>query len=302
MLVAHQDAKPGSAYLVDIHGGDGALKDLWPRDRSVVGPVVFRADGRFAAMSTFMALEDQAVISVWDLEASKETLLALRDNVITSQQDSYLRGVVNLCFQPDGSLLSAGFAGVRRWDFESGTGEWLFRVPEETLMSMACSSDGRFLLTTEKPSLTSLEGSNLRLHDLEGGSSTEITTHGQSVFRFLVDETRPIIVTGGVDGVVRVGPLDGGEPHLLYGHEGGISALEVSPDGRWIGSGDENGTIRLWPTPDLSKPPLHILPHDELIAKLKTLTNLRAVRDEESPTGWKIEVGPFPGWAEVQEW
>ena len=61
-------------------------------------------------------------------------------------------------------------------------------------------------------------------------------------------------------------------------------------------------TIRLWPMPDLSKPPLHTLPRGELIAKLKTLTNLRVVRDEESSTGWKVEVGPFPGWAEVPEW
>jgi hypothetical protein len=53
---------------------------------------------------------------------------------------------------------------------------------------------------------------------------------------------------------------------------------------------------------DLSKPPLHTLPHDELLAKLKSLTNLRAVRDPESSTGWKIEVGPFPGWATVPEW
>ena len=75
----------------------------------------------------------------------------------------------------------------------------------------------------------------------------------------------------------------------------------MSPDGRWIASG-EDGTLRLWPMPDLSKPPLHTLPHDELIAKLKSLTNLRVVRDEDSSTGWKVEVGPFPGWAEVPEW
>jgi hypothetical protein len=54
--------------------------------------------------------------------------------------------------------------------------------------------------------------------------------------------------------------------------------------------------------PDLSKPPLHTLPYDELIAKLKTLTNLRVVRDEESSTGWKVEVGPFPGWETVPTW
>jgi len=33
--------------------------------------------------------------------------------------------------------------------------------------------------------------------------------------------------------------------------------------------------------PDLSKPPLHTPPREELVTKLKTLTNLRVVRDEE---------------------
>jgi hypothetical protein len=53
---------------------------------------------------------------------------------------------------------------------------------------------------------------------------------------------------------------------------------------------------------DLSKPPLHSLLRDEFIAKLKTLTNLRVVRDEESATGWKLEVGPFPGLETVPSW
>ena len=50
------------------------------------------------------------------------------------------------------------------------------------------------------------------------------------------------------------------------------------------------------------KYPAHILSQCEIIAKLKTLTNLRVVRDEESATGWKLEVGPFPGWETVPEW
>ncbi len=28
---------------------------------------------------------------------------------------------------------------------------------------------------------------------------------------------------------------------------------------------------------------------------------LRVVRDDEASTDWKVEVGPFPGWAEVPE-
>ena len=54
--------------------------------------------------------------------------------------------------------------------------------------------------------------------------------------------------------------------------------------------------------PDLSNPSLLTLPREELIAKLKTLTNLRVVRDEESATGWKLTVGPFPGWEMVPSW
>ena len=104
------------------------------------------------------------------------------------------------------------------------------------------------------------------------------------------------------DGLVRVGRFDGGAAHVLAGHEGPVGSVAISPDQRWVASSGDDKTLRLWPMPDLSKRPLHTLPHQELIAKLKTLTNLRAVRDEESSTGWKIEVGPFPGWADVPEW
>ena len=38
------------------------------------------------------------------------------------------------------------------------------------------------------------------------------------------------------------------------------------------------------------------------LAALRALTNLRAVRDPGSDTGWKIEIGPFPGWAKVPTW
>jgi hypothetical protein len=54
--------------------------------------------------------------------------------------------------------------------------------------------------------------------------------------------------------------------------------------------------------PDLSKPPIHTLPREELIAKLKTLTNLRVVRDPESATGWTLTHDPFPGWETVPTW
>jgi len=34
----------------------------------------------------------------------------------------------------------------------------------------------------------------------------------------------------------------------------------------------------------------------------KTLTNLRVVRDPDSPTGWRPEIDPFPGWETAPSW
>jgi hypothetical protein len=60
--------------------------------------------------------------------------------------------------------------------------------------------------------------------------------------------------------------------------------------------------IRLWPMPNLSKPPLHTLPHDALMARLGSLTNLRLVADPSSPSGYKVDLAPFPGWKDVPTW
>jgi len=120
-----------------------------------------------------------------------------------------------------------------------------------------------------------------------------------------LDPSGAIVVTGDEQGAVRVGPADGGEPHVFLGPAEAVpwtmNPLAVSPDGRWIAwaAGDE---IRLWPMPDVTRPPLHTLPLDELLAKLHDLTNVRVVEDEASPSGYRIDIGPFPGWQTAPTW
>jgi hypothetical protein len=54
--------------------------------------------------------------------------------------------------------------------------------------------------------------------------------------------------------------------------------------------------------PDTTKTPFQKRSHEEVLATLRSWTNLRAVSDEHSPTGWKLEPGRFPGWTNLPTW
>jgi WD40 repeat protein len=166
---------------------------------------------------------------------------------------------------------------------------------------MSLSADGRVALVGDLHHLAA-GCHSVELHDLSAGQHGVLPEFGACVKAVALDPSGRVAATGDQDGVVRVGRLSGDTPHLLYGHEGPVQHVAISPDLKWVASTGEDDTLRLWPMPDLGKPPLHALPHGELVAKLRSLTNIRAVRDPESSTGWTIELEPFPGWDELPTW
>jgi len=214
---------------------------------------------------------------------------------------SNFAGVWSIGFLDEKTLITAGWGGVRRWDLAAGT---------HTLLA---GSEGLVMMVLSRPTGTAItwgfgwssdrsQVPGLQLLDLATGTSRPLLGFGDNVEYADLDPSGTVLATAHKDGAVRVGRLDGGEAHLLLGHKGNVTRVAISPDLRWVASAGEDGTLRLWPMPDLEKPPLHTLPHGELIAKLKTLTNLRAVRDPASDTGWTIELGPFPGWRNIPTW
>ncbi|MGB6847915.1 MAG: hypothetical protein WBG05_06905, partial [Thermoanaerobaculia bacterium] len=236
--------------------------------------------------------EENRVIHVWDLQTDEVQVLdAGREE-----------GINHLEFTPDGRLLAAygplstassnflGIGTLRQWNVEGGTQKLFIDGVE------------RFDLSRDGLSLLSLEGGHVIFHDLQQGRATELPgleADGNTT-TLALDPTGTIAVTGSEEGVLRVASVTGGEPHLLMGHESSVYEVAVSPDGRWIASVSADTTLRLWPMPEGR--PFHTLPYEELLAKLRSLTNLRVVEDSASATGWRVEIGPFAGWAEVPTW
>ena len=252
----------------------------------------FSPDGRFAAASGRTGGNATRVIRVWDV-SSYEQVKKLDIDICV------LTPVIH--FSGNDSIFFSNENGLKRWNLNTDEVDVL--VDEPTYRFTISPDGSRVLFFRIIGGLGGMEAPTGRVEvlDIASGAATPLESHGDSVNTVVLDAGGTTVVTGDKAGVIRVGSIDGGEPHLLLGSPREIYDLAVDPRGRWIAS--SSGTeIRLWPVPDLSKPPLHTLPREELIAKLKTLTNLRVVRDEESSTGWKLTVGPFPGWETVPTW
>ena len=235
-------------------------------------------------------------LRVWDLETGAMRRFDLPESQGTG-------AVVNLAFVGESTLYTAGDGGLRRWNLTTGSHELVAAAAHGMFGSFG--GDRPVVLTVEHRASLADCPRGAVLRDLASGTSQPFVKFGEcDSWRRAVtlDRSGTVAATGSRDGIVRVGRLSGAEPHILLGHKGAVDRIAISPDLRWVASTGEDDTLRLWPMPDLSKPPLHTLPHDQLLAKLRSLTNLRAVRDRSSASGWKLDVGPFPGWKNVPTW
>ena len=263
----------GGTWLIPL---DGAEPLPLPGFTSAVFAVAFSPDGRFAAAGGGHSDFSERVIRIWDSQTREEVQ-------VLGPPDLEGPGggqIIRLTYTPDGKrLISSAWNGVLIWDLDTGTSEYLGDG-----VATAITRDGRSLFVAWNDWG---EYGGAGVYDLETGKLTELPAHERAASIALSpDET--MIVTGGVDGTIRVGPVSGEEPHLLMGHTGYTGAV-VSPDGRWIYSGSTDGTLRVWPMPDLSRPPLQTLPHDALIAKLRAFTNFRVIRDDTAPNGYLVD-------------
>jgi WD40 repeat protein len=246
-------------------------------------------EGRFVAAAPNLGPPEEEVIRIWDLESGESRTLGPLANAA-----EHPRGFELMNFLPGGRLLSDNDGGLHLWSFEKGH---LKTLSQHYGWSVA-SRDGRFALRWQAGD----EGTSRELvwYELEKEVSNTLSSFGNVPGGLAFGSADRLALSAGFDGVVRVGPIAGEEPHLIFAHKGPAQSVEMSPDGRWIASTGADGTIRLWPTPEGT--PFHILPYEELLERLRTVTNVRVIEDEATSTGYRVGYAPFPGWEKVPNW
>ncbi len=307
--LVHLDIEPGGRWVVTASwSGRVSITPLAggsPRELHGFGAhtwdVAVGPQGRLVAASGAWSTEESNLIRVWDLESGEV-------RTVDRGQCGWPRP---LDFTRDGRLVYVGHSdlseaashsdGLQLWDPESGDSRLLldgvmaFALGPEDELAYALDWPDR---TDEKEKILTIE--EVSRVDLRTGSVTKLPLPFVYEGVRAAAVGRTVLVTGHVDGSVRVTPLGGGPPHLLLGHRDQVWGLAISPDGRWIASSSDDTTVRLWPMPEGT--PFHTLPRDELLERLRALTNVRAVEDEESSTGYTLDLAPFPGWEEVPAW
>jgi WD40 repeat protein len=287
------------AYIVPLDGSPPQRLEGF-HDTTLLEGAAVSPGGRRVA-TAFSYGRGSQTLRVWDVETGELRLFDLPDG--SSSKTGYEQGILDLAFADESTLFTAGDGGVHRWNLESGAHELVFATRPGYSAGMALAPDGQTALVQERELANLGVGGSVKLVDLATGAPRRLPAFGEPVnWSLALDASGTVAVSGDREGIVRVGRVSGEEPQLLVGHEGPIRFVAISPDRRWVASTGEDNTLRLWPMPDLSKPPLHTLPHDDLIAKLKSLTNFRVVRDPESAQGWKVDLDPFPGWKEIPVW
>ncbi len=286
---------PGRLEVEPLAGG--SVRRLTGFSESVqMGVVAVSPDGRRLAAAEGYGSKGDRVVHVWDLDTGEVQVLG----PWPGDGDGYKGAIISMRFLDRDRLLAAGRpAGLVLFDLRDGAYEVLASKPADAIAGVSRHHD--FGMGVHVTSRTPRIGELVRF-DLHGAAPKVLASHGNAVQSAAVDPTDTWVATGSYDGIVRIGSVSGGEPHYFFGHEGTIYDVSFSPDGKWLASGGEDKKIRLWPAPDGSKSPFHMLPREEVLSKLRALTNLRVVPDPDSGTGYKVEVGPFPGWAKVPEW
>lgn len=226
-------------------------------------------------------------IEVWDLESRNSRLLK------SSKGPNFDK----LLFSSQGELIAGDKGKVYQIDINNDYSEVLLHTKHSWVSGLAFSPDGKLiaLATVDANNVFELPNatSELLIFQRTDRKSSIITSHGNRVFSVAFSQDGTKIITGDIDGIVRVGSIKGDIPYFLLGHKGLVSDIVVHPSGSWIATSADDA-VRFWLMPKGNA--LNSLAHDDFLKHLRTLSNVRAVQDQRSPTGYRIEYPPFSGW------
>lgn len=216
--------------------------------RIAINSIMFSPDQSQALVATFDTRASRYEIQQWDLTTGRFGPINERD----------LRaGIVFSAVYAQAAaqrILAVGGDGARFWDQSQGRELMSYR-PHGAILSIDYSPSGDRVVTTGSDRSIKL----WRRQSDTGAWTAEVKLIGEHrgtirVAKFAPAKDDSVLVSVGDDAQAVVWKRDAQSGwqaiRSLQGHTGPIHALSLSPDGRWIATGSEDQTIRIWDLSD----------------------------------------------------
>jgi len=245
----------------------------------------FSPDGELIATAS-----DDLTAKIWDAFSGKE-LMTLQGHVSATATNPPFEGVVQVAFNPEGTLLAtAGADGtVKMWSTEDGRKIVdLPAHPDSAVIDLAFSPDGSRLATGAFDGTTKLWRVSEALNEAQpviDGLDELFTLIGHTSWVngivFTPDGSR--LVTASEDGTAKVWDTSTGQELLtLTVQPLGLLDIAITPDGRYLATAGRGRAVRLF-----------VLPTDELISLGQSRVT-RSLTEEECQRYLHLESCPSP--------
>lgn len=240
------------------HSANGQYLGWVSRDRSVivwdrvkqrkvlVAPgAVGRLSGlRFAGMSDRLVMLTDIELRVWDLAKTKP---------IVSKKWTDSREAT-LAISRSGKRVLLGFGGnlgpvvgwSELWDIERGAMVHRLKGQDDYTIGVAFGPEDKWLLT-------STWSGNVYRWNKDGTTSQKLLDAGQRINGLSLHPDGDRIALAQSNGTPKIIWLDGGRTISPIGHVHEVNHVQFTADGKYLASGGDDGTIRLW-NADTGKP------------------------------------------------
>jgi WD40 repeat protein len=156
--------------------------------------------------------------------------------------------VLAVDWSPDAGRIATGSGDgtAKVWQLDEAGPRELFTLSSQDLRpsvgGVAFSPDGTMLLTGQ------FVDAAIKVWDIGIAGDAEwmnMPALGEGGLAFAADGSSVIASSG--DGTVTVWPTTGeGGPLVTNHHDGPVVSIDISPDGRWVASGGEGGSVKVW--------------------------------------------------------
>jgi WD40 repeat protein len=155
-----------------------------------------------------------------------------------------------IAFTPDGTAFIAGLTDntIRLWDAASGAERRRFGAGDKPFGDLTFSPDGKSLAWSEAmPSEPRIQVNSIHLVDTASGRELwRCETHTGGIYGLAFSPDGMILASSG-ENVVRLWHAPtGSEIRPNPGHLSRIGGVVVTPDGKTVITGGQDGTIRFW--------------------------------------------------------